>query len=496
MAASQRVFRTAQIRVIESRAIAAVPPPPLMEWAGVAAAREARAMLGAGSRVLVLAGAGNNGGDALVAARHLRDSWLDVRVVLPGDAAAMPTDAAAAFAAWQVSGGITLTALPPAFEADLLIDGLFGIGLTRPVTGVFAESIERMNAATIPVLALDVPSGIDADTGRVLGCAVRATTTITFIALKPGLLTLDGPDHAGYVVLDSLGLDTDDADLPGGIVLDASVVRRAIAPRTANSHKGSYGTVGIIGGAPGMVGAALLAARAALHAGAGKVVAGMLADDAPSVDPVQPELMLRTVREASVAANVLVVGPGLGQSEAARRVLQASLEVTVPLVLDADALNLIAGDALLASQVARRIAPTVITPHPAEAARLLQETTTAIQADRIDAAVRLAQRLNAFVVLKGAGSICAAADGTWCINTTGNPGLASAGTGDVLAGLVGALIAQGAAPFDALQAAVHVHGLAADRLKKALGGPLGITASALVTTIPLALNEIVGGGAE
>ena len=495
MAAPQRVFRTAQIRVIESRAIAVVPPPPLMEWAGAAAAREARAMLSAGARVLVLAGAGNNGGDALVAARHLRDSWLDVRVVLLGDAAGMPADAAAAFAAWQVSGGTTLTALPPAFDADLLIDGLFGIGLARPVTGVFAESIERMNAATIPVLALDVPSGIDADTGRVLGCAVRATTTITFIALKPGLLTLDGPDHAGRVVIDSLGLGADDADVPAGIVLDASVVRRAMAPRPANSHKGSYGTVGIIGGAPGMVGAVLLAARAALHAGAGKVLAGMLAEDAPSVDPAQPELMLRTVREASAAGTVLVVGPGLGQSEAARRVLQASLEVTVPLVLDADALNLIAGDALLASQVARRIAPTVITPHPAEAARLLQETTTAIQADRIDAAVRLAQRLNALVVLKGAGSICAAANGMWCINTSGNPGLASAGTGDVLAGLVGALIAQGAAPFDALQAAVHVHGLAADRLRKTLGGPLGITASALVTAIPLVLNAIVTGGA-
>ncbi len=453
-------------------------------------------MLGARSRVLVLAGSGNNGGDALVAARHLRDAWLDVRLVLPAEASAMPADAAAALAAWQTAGGTISTSLPAAFDADLLIDGLFGIGLARPVGGVFADVIGRVNAASVPVLALDVPSGIDADTGRILGCAVRATATITFIALKPGLLTLDGPDHAGRIVVDDLGLGVADADLPSGELLDASVVRRAIARRAGNSHKGSYGTVGIIGGAPGMVGAALLAARTALHAGSGKVLVGMLADDAPGVDPVQPELMLRTVSDVVSAADVLVIGPGLGQSDAARRVLQTSIDILGPLVLDADALNLIAADALLASQVARRTSPTVITPHPTEAARLLQESTTEMQADRIDAAIRLSQRLHAFVVLKGAGSICAAPDGTWSINASGNPGLASAGTGDVLAGLVGALMAQGAAPFDALQAAVHVHGLAADRLQEAFGGPLGITASALVTAIPLVLNAIVGSHVE
>ena len=490
------MFRTAQIRAIENRAFVADPPPALMEMAGAAAAREARAMLGDRSRVLVLVGAGNNGGDALVAARHLRQSWLDVQVVLLGDPATLPPDAANAFEAWRSGGGSVLSAVPETLAADLVIDGLFGIGLGRPIEGAVADAIARLNQARLPVLALDIPSGLDADTGRILGIAVRATATITFIGLKPGLLTLDGPDHAGRIVVEDLGLAAMAGDVPSGLAIDAGVVRRALPPRVANSHKGSYGTVGIVGGAAGMVGAALLAARTALHAGAGKVLVGHQDEDAPRVDPVQPELMLRTVREAVSAASVLVVGPGLGQSEAARRVLQSCLDVDVPLVLDADALNLIGTDALLASQVAHRAAPTVITPHPAEAARLLHETTATVQADRVGVALRLAQRLKACTVLKGAGSVCAAPDGAWSINTSGNPGMASGGTGDVLAGLVAALLAQGAAPFDALQAAVHVHGLAGDRLLDALGGPLGITASGLVATIPQVLNAIIGSSAR
>lgn len=484
------MFRTAQIRAIEARTLPTAAPP-LMERAGAAAAREARAMLGAGTKVLVLAGSGNNGGDALIAARHLREAWLDVTVVLLGDPASLPADAAAAFEAWRLTGVAASHELPARFEADLIVDGLFGIGLARPVAGRFADCIDRMNRSGIPVLSLDVPSGIDAETGQVVGCAVRAAATITFIGLKPGLLTLDGPDHAGRVVVDDLGLDLERPEPGAGILLDAGVVLRALPPRAANSHKGSYGTLGIVGGAPGMVGAALLAARAALHAGAGKVYVGLLADDAPGVDPIQPELMLRTVRDTMSAAGVLVLGPGLGQSEAARRLSQTGLDGSIPVVLDADALNLVASDAMLASQVARRMMPAVLTPHPAEAARLLHETTAAIQANRVEAAIRLAQRLNAYVVLKGAGSVCASPDGRWYINASGNPGLATAGTGDVLAGLVGALIAQGAAPFDAVQAAVHVHGLAGDRLFVALGGPLGITASALVTAIPQVLNTIL-----
>lgn len=490
------MFRTAQIRAIENRAFTTDPPLALMEMAGAAAAREARAMLGDRSRVLVLVGAGNNGGDALVAARHLRQSWFDVQVVLLGDPAKLPSDATNAFEAWRSGGGTVLTALPETVVADLVIDGLFGIGLRRPIEGAFADAVARVNQARLPVLALDVPSGLDADTGRVLGIAIQATATITFIGLKPGLLTLDGPDHAGRIVVEDLGLAAMAGDVSSGLVIDADVARRALAPRVANSHKGSYGTVGIVGGAAGMVGAALLAARTALHAGAGKVVVGLQDENATGFDPVQPELMFRTVRAAVSAASVLVVGPGLGQSDAARRVLQSCLDIDVPLVLDADALNLIGTDALLASQVAHRNAPTVITPHPAEAARLLHQTTATVQADRVGVALRLAQRLNASTVLKGAGSVCAAPDGAWSINTSGNPGMASGGTGDVLAGLVAALLAQGAAPFDALQAAVHVHGLAGDRLLEALGGPLGITASGIVAAIPQVLNATVRDGAR
>ena len=472
------ILTVRDIRRVETAAFARTPPPPLMERAGLAAAEVARNLLGERSRVLVLAGPGNNGGDAFVVARHLRSWWFDVAVMFVGDVARLPPDAAAALVAWRDSGGTLVADWPDGPPHDLVIDGLFGIGLQRPLAGAMAALVERANACGSRILALDVPSGLDADTGRVLGTAIRADDTVTFIALKPGLLTLDGPDHAGAVHVADLGIDRALVDASSGRMLEASDVANVLPPRRKNSHKGSHGDLWILGGAAGMAGAALLAARAGLLAGAGRVFVAM-PDEGLAVDPLQPELMLRPgcTPAAWSDAACLVVGPGLGQSDTSARWLDAALALNVPLVLDADALNLIAASPDRQQLLAGRTAPTVLTPHPAEAGRLLGDGTAAVQCDRLAVALAMAAKFSAHVVLKGVGSVCAAPDGRWWINASGNPGLAAAGMGDVLAGIVGALIAQGADAGAALRAAVHLHGLAADRLVASGVGPVGMTAS-------------------
>jgi hydroxyethylthiazole kinase-like uncharacterized protein yjeF len=493
LATLRPVFRTADIRAIEARAVAQASHPPLMERAGLAAAELARTLLGAGHRVLVVAGPGNNGGDAFVVARNLKSWWFDVTVLFAGREDRLAGEAAEALSAWRAAGGITRAHWPETPRPDLVIDGLFGIGLDREVTGIEAELVARMNTNGVPVLALDVPSGLHADSGRVLGVAVRATHTGTFIALKPGLLTLDGPDHAGQVHVCDLGIDIAAPGPSHGRRLDDAVIRAALQARSANSHKGSYGNVGIIGGAEGMVGAALLAARAAAKLGAGRTFVGCLGLEAPAVDAVQPELMLRPAADvvALEGLSALAVGPGLGQSDRARVLLASAIERNVPLLLDADALNLVASDGTAAAALAARADAAVLTPHPAEAARLLGGTTAEIQRDRVESARRLAERFGAWVVLKGAGSVCATPDGHWFVNASGNPGLASAGMGDVLAGLIAALMGQGSHPLLALLAGVHLHGRAADRLLGTIGGPVGITASEVIDAARAVLNETI-----
>lgn len=484
------VYRTAGIRELEAKALAALQPPGLMERAGLAAAQIARDLT-AGRRVLVAAGPGNNGGDAFVVARYLKSWSFAIDVVFAGDAAKLSADARAAHSAWLACDGTTLSAIPAGGRWDLVIDGLFGIGLQRDLGGVHAGLVNAINSLDAAVLALDAPSGLDADTGRVLGCAVRASHTATFIGLKPGLLTLDGPDHSGEIHVCTLDLDTAALTPPQGEVIGSEVIAAVLPARRANSHKGDYGSLGIIGGAHGMVGAALLAGRAAINLGAGRVYVGLLGADSAGVDPLQPELMLRTVDEVLRInhLNCLAVGPGLGQLPDAHQVLAAALQVNLPLVIDADALNLIALDAELQQLVTRRTAATLLTPHPAEAARLLGSTTTAVQADRIAAATELASRYRSHVILKGAGSICALPDGKWFINTSGNPGMASAGMGDVLTGIVAALLAQGADARNAMLAGAHLHGAAADSLAAAGSGPVGITAGEVIAAARQLMNR-------
>ena len=472
-----------------------MPGQPLMERAGVSAAALARDMLAEQrARVLVLAGPGNNGGDAFVVARHLASWFFDVVVCAPDGEARMPADAAAARTAWRERGGATVADWSGDRDFGLIVDGLFGIGLSRAIDPLHARWIAQANDSRIPILALDVPSGLDADSGIAHTPTIRARATATFIALKPGLLTLDGPDHCGAISVHRL--DLAGSDMPGtaGSRLDWSVLRTALPDALSrarrNVHKGTYGTLGVVGGSDGMVGAPLLAARAALYLGAGKVLVGLAAADRPAFDSRQPELMLRGAADVlERTLDAIVVGPGLGTGEKARDLLDRTLRVATPLLIDADALTLIGADAALAAAVSARSIPTIITPHPAEAARLAGVKTSDIQANRVEAALGLATRLNAGVVLKGAGSVLAYAGGGWAINGSGNPGLASGGSGDVLAGMLGALLAQGVAPADAMSLGVCVHGAAADALVAQGIGPLGLTASELAPAARRLLND-------
>jgi len=456
---SPPLFMAADIRAIDRQWAEAHPDESLMERAGAAAA-ELALMLASetGDPILVLAGPGNNGGDALVAARRLMAQGIRAVVVSRADPARLPPDAAKAWHAWRECGGMVVSEMPPTHDFSLVIDGLFGVGLVRDTEGEEARWIGMANALACPRLALDVPSGLDSDNGRIRGCALRADHTLTFLGLKPGLLTADGPDHAGELHLDLLGIDPAHLPATPGIALTQLDRRHRLPPRARNSHKSQFGHVGVIGGNQGMVGACLLAGRAALAQGAGAVTLGVL-DERVAVDYGEPRLMLAEPENLVLAPlSVLAIGPGLGQSPRAHALLEATLAALCPLVLDADALNLMAGDPALAGRAARRSSPTLLTPHPGEAARLLGVSPAEIQSNRIDAALRLSTQFHAHVALKGAGTVIAHPDGRYAINTSGGPWLAQAGAGDRLAGMTAALVGQGMAAGHALEAAVWLHG--------------------------------------
>ncbi|MBM3392901.1 MAG: NAD(P)H-hydrate dehydratase [Betaproteobacteria bacterium] len=492
-AESQSIYRVAALREIEARFSG--ESPPLMERAGAAATRAVLAhSRGARLAPLIVCGPGNNGGDGFVVARILRSRGINPTVVFTGDETKLPADAREAFDSLRSFGGEISHEIPKK-PFSLVVDALFGIGLQRPVEGTYAELISRINAMDCPVLSLDIASGLCADTGRVLGCAVRAHFTATFIALKPGLLTLDGPDHSGEVSVYDLDIAPESVLPAEGRVVTTALFRDCLKRRPRNSHKGMMGGVGILGGAPGMTGAALLAGRAALKLGAGRVYVGLLDNAALAIDTDQPELMLRTPADvlSSGFATVLAAGPGLGQGADALELLRQAIAAELPLVLDADALNLLAAHPVLAGRVARRNAPTLLTPHPLEAARLLGIDIAEVRADRIGAALALAERMNAPTVLKGCGSVIASPAGHWYINTSGNPGMASAGMGDVLAGIAAALLAQGWPAEAALACATHLHGVAADRLVDAGVGPIGLTAGETIESARRAFNAWIYG---
>jgi hydroxyethylthiazole kinase-like uncharacterized protein yjeF len=465
----------AATRRAEAAAAARQPQPALMERAGLAVARLSLALAPHAGVVQVWAGPGNNGGDGLVAARHLHAAGRRVNLALLADAARLPADARAALLQVQDAGVSICEGLPPSAPPDgLLIDALLGLGAARAPAGGLAASIQAINRHTGGTLAVDIPSGLHPDTGTCLGeDAVRCTDTLALLTLKPGCHTGVGRDHAGRVWLDRLGVDAGPptAWLTGTGELPA---------RQHASHKGSYGDVAVIGGAPGMVGAAWLAARAALAAGAGRVFCSLLDNTASLLDAARPELMGRQAwwlgKPVTLAACTVLCGCGGG--EAVKSVLPALLAHVRWLVLDADALNAIAAEPSLQKQVQARCSrgrATVLTPHPLEAARLLQADVKTVQGDRLRAASLLAERYGAAVLLKGSGSVIAAPGQRPRINASGNAALATAGTGDVLAGWLAGLWSQ--APdsdtADVAAMAAGQHGQAADHwTAKGHRGPL------------------------
>ena len=492
------VYLTAEIRKIEEIATARPDPPKLMEKAGLAAAHIAaeRLLTKNLNKVLILAGPGNNGGDALVAARYLKQWQFVVTLVFTGIRERLSNDAQQALDAWLTVGGEISSQIPTNEKWDAVIDGLFGIGLGQPkarnLDGKYLDLVNTVNDMDSPVLSLDVPSGLGCENGCVYGAAIQATLTVTFIGLKPGLLTNDGFEYCGEILVRDLELDVPALLPPHTWTTNPASVQRLLPlPRPANSHKGTFGSIGIIGGSTGMVGAALLAGKAALKLGAGRVYLGLIAHNSPTVDPTQPELMLRTPHELFTLQHLscLVVGPGLGMGSNTDAWIDCALGTKLPLVLDADALNQIATHTQLAKKLQQRQYPTIITPHPTEAARLLNENTAIIQNDRMAAASKLAQYYHCYTVLKGAGSICASPENKRYINCSGNPGLSSAGTGDVLSGIIGALLAQGLHAENALLLGVYLHGAAADILLEKQGGPIGMTASEIINSACNLLNN-------
>ena len=477
------LFQTAATRQIEQAALAGLPPNTLMQRAGLAVARLGMALAPHARTVWIACGPGNNGGDGLEAATQLHLRGKSVLVTWLGQESTAPSDSLAALGRARAAG-VAFADVPPSLGTqDLCIDALLGLGSTRPPQGRMAAWITAMNASAAPTLAIDLPTGLQADTGSLSmhaaaasanstsgNAMVHAKNTLSLLTLKPGLFTGHGRDAAGQVWLDDLGISSPP---PPNIQL---IGAPPSASRAHASHKGSYGDVAVIGGAPGMAGAALLAASAALHSGAGRVFVGLLDGGSLSVQPAQPELMFRV--PGSLKLHALAVVCGCGGGEAVRALLPRVLTEAARLVLDADALNAVATDSALQALLRARAAqglPTVLTPHPLEAARLLGCTTLQIQADRLGAAQQLADRFACVVVLKGSGTVIAAPQQTPAINPTGNAQLATAGTGDVLAGMVGARLAAGQFAMAAACEAVYAHGLAADHWPA--GQPL--TASAL-----------------
>ena len=480
------LFDSAATRAIEAAGAAGLTAHTLMDRAGLGVARLARALAPHAQGAIIWCGPGNNGGDGFVAARHLHLLGWDVQVCMVGEPAQRPPDAQAALSAAQ-QAGVALHAAPSPdrmrddFTEVVHIDAMLGLGASRAPSALLCAGINAFNAGTGCRLAVDLPSGLNADTGCALGAVVaRATHTLSLLTLKPGLFTAAGRDFAGQIWFDDLGVAPHGpgADALNRIAPSAWLVgAREIPHRLHQQHKGSFGDVWVIGGAAGMAGAALLAGRSALVAGAGRVFVHPLADSHFSIDPLGIELMLRDAPPDATSLQTSTVVAGCGGGKTVGDSLPKLLQYAARLVLDADALNALAADPQLRRALIERSArgqPSALTPHPLEAARLLGCSVPDVQANRQRAAQQLADELGCVVVLKGSGTVMAAPGATPRINSSGNAALASPGTGDVLAGYLGgrwsacgatAHAASGQAlnqAFDAAQAAVWMHGHAAE----------------------------------
>jgi len=484
------LYTAAQVRELDRLAIdeAGIPGYTLMTRAGEACWRVLRDNWPGARRVSVVCGTGNNGGDGYVVARLALAAGLQVQLLQLGDAAHIRGDAERARQDFLVAGGRETAFGQAALDApDVIVDAMLGTGLERPLAGSWLEAALAINAGGSPVLAVDVPTGLLADSGHVPGEAVRANVTVTFIGRKRGLFTGLGPDYAGEVCFDDLEVPADVcARVPVGAILHAGPSLAGLGgPRQRAAHKGDFGHVLVIGGGPGMAGAVRLAGEAALRTGAGLVSLATHTAHAAVVAAACPELIshpvadARQLRSLLARAGVVVIGPGLGKSDWAKILLACVLEAPQPLVVDADALNLLAADA-------SRRDNWVLTPHPGEAGRLLQQTTAAVQVDRFAAAHAIRQRYAGCVVLKGAGSIIGSDAGPMAVCAAGNPGMATAGMGDVLSGVIGGLLAQGMPLAGAALAGVCLHACAGDRAAQI--GERGLLARDVIAELRPLLN--------
>ncbi|GLS03935.1 bifunctional NAD(P)H-hydrate repair enzyme [Chitiniphilus shinanonensis] len=477
------LYFSSTLRRIEQENSGAIPS--LMQRAGHAAAQWIQSNFER-QPIAVVVGPGNNGGDALVCARYLIDAGWQVCVHAFPSRRLSEENRVARQAILDTDG--TLLEHPPTTVDGLIVDGLFGIGQPSVGSTEASDWITAINRHQGPIIALDLPSGLNGDSGVANAAAVHATHTLSFLGDKPGLHTAQGLDHAGSVSTFDLGLPLIEVYSADAWLIDE--LPDSLQSRPHDSHKGTYGSVGVLGGAQGMTGAALLAGRAALYSGAGKVYVGLL-DPTLSVDPMQPELMLHSPdRFPALSLDVLAIGPGLGTSEQGSNALAWALELEIPLVIDADGLNLIAADTALKQALAARQMPTVLTPHPAEAARLLGITTSDVQSDRLGTAMQLANQFQCAVLLKGAGTICAAPGSVPSLNGSGNGALASGGQGDVLTGVIAALVAQGTPELVAAQLAAYAHGAAADAWRRQHIQGSGLTASETIPLLREQLNRI------
>ncbi|MBA4503516.1 NAD(P)H-hydrate dehydratase [Marinobacterium marinum] len=491
------LYTAEQSRALDRTAIEqfGIPGFRLMQRAGHAAFVELVAHWPAVRRLTVLCGSGNNGGDGLIVAGLARQQGIDVQVLVICDDFVERLNGEALSAwQWAQAVGVSISRWRPGVElqGEVVVDALLGTGLSGEVRGDSAELIRQVNRSPRPVMAVDIPSGLCADTGCVLGVAVRAELTLTFIALKQGLLTHEGVDHCGQVLFDNLMLPDEiyeEVSL-SAFRTDSDDLAKLLPPRRRSAHKGLFGHVMVIGGDHGMGGAALMAAEAAARSGAGLVSLATRPEHVTAALTRAPEVMVAGVNSGQdlqpllERPDVLVVGPGLGNSAWADQLLQQALNSGLPLVLDADALNL-----LLRRQQAGPLAHDwVLTPHPGEAARMLGRETPHLQQDRFGAVRELQARYGGTVVLKGAGSLSFDGDAMHLCNA-GNPGMACGGMGDVLSGIIGALRAQRLSAVDAARVGVYAHARAAD-LCAADQGERGLLATDLIARVRRVLSGI------
>lgn len=484
------LYRAEQVRELDRIAIQEyeIPGLTLMERAGKAAFQLLQRRWPVANRIVVLCGVGNNGGDGFVVARLALQAGLEVTLLQFGDPTRIKGDALTCARAFETAGG----ELKP-FEgvpkgSDLVVDGVFGTGLEREVTGYWRQALEAVNAHPAPVLALDIPSGLHSDSGRALGVALRATATITFIGLKQGMFSGDGPDCCGEISFDALEIPAViySREILAARRMDWAQQSTCLSPRRRTAHKGEYGHLLVVGGGQGYSGAVRMAGEAAARAGAGLVSIATRPEHASLLNLTRPELMCHGVNGPEQLepllqrVSVVAIGPGLGQGAWARALLDRVLQSGLPLVVDADALNLLAKAPIKRDD-------WVLTPHPGEAARLLGCPTGEVQADRFHTISRLQQRYGGVVVLKGAGSLLLGpSKQPLGVCSDGNPGMASGGMGDLLTGIIGGLRGQGFDGEEAAAMGVCLHAAAADRA--ACAGERGLLASDLMPEIRRLVN--------